>query len=190
MNKERAYMAIMNHRWLLSAVFGLCLGSLACGSKTDFDEDVAKGILEANAVNLDGEQVSLTTMQLDCGVQSELWEAPSQVSQDRTTARLTSKGRDLNFGDDPAIESSFHHPYAQVRGAFSLAVDDVSSVRDGQTAGTKLVDAKAGIKLQNACFPNPLPLMGVKHGGFREDAPVSFLFRQSDDGWHLEKVVH
>ncbi len=183
-------MVIITHRWRLSAVLGLCLASAACGSKTDFDEGVAKDILEANAVNLDGEQVTITSKQLECGVQSELWEAPAQVSQDRTTARLTPKGRELNFGDDPAIEPSFLHPYAQVRGAFSLQVDEVSGVRDGEADGTKLVDAKAGIKLQDACFPNPLPIMGVKHGGFREDAPVSFQFRRSDDGWRLEKLVH
>jgi hypothetical protein len=183
-------MATMTHRWLLSAVFGLCLASLACGSKDTFDEGVAKDILEGNAVNLDGEQVTITTTQLDCGVQSELWEPPAQVSEDRTTARLTSKGRDLNFGDNPAIEPKFHQPYAQVRGAFSLEVDGVSGIRDGETDGTKLVDAKAAIKLQNACFPNPLPLMGVKHGEFREDAPVSFLFSKSDKGWRLEKLVH
>jgi hypothetical protein len=183
-------MAIMTHRGLLGAVFGLCLASVACGSKDQFDEGVAKTILEANAVNLDGEQVTITQMQLDCGVQSELWETPTQVSQARTTARLTSKGRGLNFGDDPAIESDFHQPYAQVRGAFLLAVDGVSGIRDGDTDGTKLADAKAGIKLQHACFPNPLPIMGVKHGVFREDTPVSFLFRKSDDGWRLDKVVH
>lgn len=151
---------------------------------------MAKDILEANPVKLEGEQVTLTPMQLDCGVQSELWEAPAQVSKDRTTARLLSKGRELNFGDDPAIEPTFHQPYAQVRGAFSLEVDGVSGVRDGEAAGTKVVEAKAAIKLQNACFPGPLPLMGVKHGEFREDTPVSFLFRQGEDGWHLENVVH
>jgi len=181
----------MKHRLLFSAVFGLCLASLACGGKsTGFDGGIAKSILEANSVNLDGEQVTLSQMQLDCGVQSELWETPAQVSQDRTTARLTSKGRELNFGDDPAIEPNFHLPYAQVRGAFLLAVDEVSGIRDGEAPGTKLVDAKAGIKLQHSCFSNPLPIMGVKHGNFREDTPPSFLFRQGDDGWHLEKLVH
>jgi hypothetical protein len=183
-------MQLRIHRWLLSAVFGLSLASVACGSKDQFDEGVAKMILEANPVNLDGEQVTITQMQLDCGVQSELWETPAQVSQDRSTARLTSKGRALNFGDDPAIEPNFHQPYAQVRGAFSLEVEGVSGIRDGEADGTKLVDAKAGIKLQHACFPNPLPLMGVKHGVFREDTPVSFLFGKSDDGWRLEKVAH
>jgi hypothetical protein len=180
----------MTHRWLLSAVFGLCLISLACGDKDQFDEDVAKDLLQANAVNLDGEQVSLTTTQLDCGVQSELWEAPVQVSGDRTTARLTSKGRDLNFGDSPAIEANFRQPYAQIRGVFSLEIDTVSGIRDGETAGTKLAEAKAFARVPHTCFPNALPIMGVKHGEFRENTPVSFLFRKSDDGWHLEKLVH
>jgi hypothetical protein len=190
MNKESACMAIITHRSLLGAVFGLCLASVACGDKNQFDAGVAKAILEANAVNLDGEQVTITPMQLECGVQSELWDTPAQVSQDRTTARLSSKGRDLNFGDDPAIEPNFRQPHAQVRGAFSLEVEEVSGVRDGQADGTKLVDAKAVIKLQDACFPNPLPILGVKHGDFREDTPVSFQFRRSDDGWRLDKVVH
>jgi hypothetical protein len=191
MNQESAYMATLTQRWLLlSAVLGLCLAGGACGDKNEFNEDVAKSILEGNPVNLDGEQVTVTEVQLQCGVQSELWEAPTLVSQDRTTARLTAKGRELNFGDDPAMEPNFHQPYAQVRGAFPLAVDAVSDVRDGATSGTKLVDAKVGIKLQDACFPNPLPIMGVKHGVFREDTPVSFLFGKSDDGWRLEKLVH
>ena len=183
-------MAIKTHRGLLGTVIGLCLVSLACGSKDQFDEGVAKTILEANPVKLDGEQVTITQTQLDCGVQSELWESPAQVSQNRSTARLTSKGRDLNFGDDPAIEPNFHQPHAQVRGAFLLQVDQVSGIRDGETDGTKLVDAKAGIKLDQSCFPNDLPILGVKHGDFREDTPISFLFAKNEDGWHLEKVVH
>jgi hypothetical protein len=123
-------------------------------------------------------------------VRSELWDSPAQVSQDRTTARLTSQGRDLNFSDDPTIEPNFHQPYAQVRGAFLLEVGQVSGLRDGEVNDTKLVDATVGIKLQQACFPNPLPIMGVKHGVFREDTPVSFLFHKSVDGWRLEKLVH
>ena len=83
----------MNHRWRLTVVCGLCLASLACGDKTQFDDGIAKEIIEGHAVNLDEELVTITPMQLDCGVQSELWDAPSQVSQDRTTARLTPKGR-------------------------------------------------------------------------------------------------
>ena len=189
MNKQSIHMAITTHRWLLAAVFGLCLACVGCGSKDEFDGGVAKSILEASAIQLDGEQVTLTLTQLDCGVQSELWEPAAQVSQDRSTARLTSKGRELNFGDSPAIEPTFRQPYVQVRGPFSLEVDEVSGVRDGE-ADTKVVDAKVGIKLQHACFQNPLPMMGVKHGEFREGTPVSFQFRKSDDGWRLDKIVH
>jgi len=58
------------NRWLL--VFGLCLASVGCGDKNQFDEGVVKTVLESNPVNLDGEQVTITPVQLDCGVQSEL----------------------------------------------------------------------------------------------------------------------
>ena len=180
----------MKHRWLFGAVLGLYLATVACGNKDDLDGEGVKGILEASAVNLDGEQVTITQVQLDCGVQSELWEAPSQVSQDRTTARLTSKGRELNFGDDPAIEPNYRQPHAQVRGPFSLEVAEVSDIRKGDADDTKLVTAKAAVKIPHTCFANPLPILGVKHGDFKEDAPVSFQFRKTDTGWRFDKVVH
>jgi hypothetical protein len=180
----------MTHRWLFGAILCLYLATVACGSKDDLDGEGVKGILEASAVNLDGEQVTITAVQLDCGVQSELWEAPAQVSQDRTTARLTSKGRELNFGDDPAIEPNYRQPHAQLRGAFSLEVDEVSDIKKGDAEDTKLVNAKASVKIPHTCFASPLPMLGVKHGDFKEDAPVSFLFRKSDTGWRFEKLVH
>ena len=179
----------MIHRWKLYAVCGLCLACAACGNKADFDENVAKDTIGAAPVNLDAEQVTITGSQLDCGVQSELWEAPTQVSENRKTARLTAQGRALNFSDDPAIEPTFHQPYAQVRGPFVVTVGEVSAIRDAEN-GTKMVEAKAAIRVPHACFANPLPLMGVKHGNFREDTPVSFLFHRTDDGWRLEKIVH
>ena len=180
----------MTNRWLLGAVACLYLSTIACGNKSDFDGEIARDILQAGPIKLDVEQVTITQMQLECGVQSELWDSPAQVSQDRAAARLTSKGRELNFTDDPVIEPSFHQPYAQVRGAFLMQMEDPSSVRDGEEKGTKVVDAKVGIKIPHACFPNPLPLMGVKRGNFREDTPPSFLFRLSGDGWHFEKLMH
>jgi hypothetical protein len=178
------------NRLLLAAAASLYLSSIACGNKDDFNAGRAKEILEGSPVMLDGEQVTITQMQIDCGVQSELWDSPAQISQDHTTARLTSKGKELNFGDDPVMEPGFHQPHAQVRGAFMLQVDDASGLRDGEEKGTKVVDAKAGIKLQHACFPNPLPIMGVKRGNFREDTLPSFRFRLADDGWHVDRVVH
>jgi hypothetical protein len=180
---------MMTNRLLLGAVASLYLATIACGSKKEFDGEIARDILQGGPIKLDVEQVTLTRAQLECGVQAELWDPPAQVSQDRTAARLTSKGRELNFTDDPVIEPS-HQPYAQVRGAFFMQMEDASSVRDGEEKGTKVVDAKVRIKIVHACFPNPVPLMGVKRGNFREDTPPSFLFRLADDGWHFEKVIH
>jgi hypothetical protein len=181
---------MMTNRLLLGAVAGLYLATIACGNKTEFDGEIARDILQAGPIKLDVEQVTITQMQLSCGVQSELWDSPAQISQDRTAARLTSQGRELNFTDDPVTEPSFHQPYAQVRGSFLLQMEDASSVRDGEEKGTKVVDAKVGIKIPHTCFPNPVPLMGVKRGNFREDTPPSFLFRLAGDGWHFEKVIH
>jgi hypothetical protein len=168
----------------------LCFSALfGCGNKTYFDAGRAKAILEMRPVDLDGEQVSLTSMQVDCGVQAELWEPLSQVSQDRTTARLNAKARELKFNDDVVLESRYHQPYVQVRGPFSLQVD-VISVEDGEVNGTKIVEAKAAVKITHSCFPNPLPIMGVKKGNFQENLPVSFEFRLYDDGWRVQRLVH
>ena len=175
---------------LVASLVGLCIACCGCGgSKEDFDGGKAKGILEAAPVNMDGEQVTLTSMQVDCGVQEDLWERPTQFSTERNTARLDQKGRDLRFSDDVVMEAN-RQPYVQVRGAISLQVDDVSNIRDGDENGTKLVDAKAGARVNHSCFPLPLPLMGVKKGNFQADVPPTFLFRLQNDGWHVEKVVH
>jgi hypothetical protein len=160
-----------------------------CGSK-DLDEDKAKTILEANPVSLDREQVTIPQKEFDCGVQAELWDSPTQFSPERSTARLSAEAKRLGFSDDVVIEPSYHQPYAQVRGAFPLQIDQVSAVRDGEEAGTKLVTAKAAIKIDNACFPNPLPIMAVNRGKFQEDSLVTFQFASSDAGWRLEKLVH
>ena len=175
---------------LIVALLAFCLACANCGgNKEDFDGDKAKGLLESAPVNLDGEQVTLTSMQVDCGVQEDLWERPSQFSSERSTARLDQKGRDLNFGDDVVIEPN-RQPYVQVRGPVSLQVDDVSHIRDGEESGSKLVDARAGVKIQHSCFAKPLPLMGVRKGNFQPDVLPIFQFRLKDDGWHVDKLVH
>ena len=176
-------------RSLLAAPVAFSIVLFGCGSKEDFDGGKAKGILESAPINLEGEQVTLTPMQVDCGAQEDLWERPTQFSPERSTARLDQKGRDLKFNDDVVIEPN-RLPYVQVRGAVSLQVDDVSNIRDGDETGTKLVDVKAGVKIQHTCFAMPLPIMGVKKGNFQPDTPASFLFRLRDDGWHVDKLVH
>jgi|ERR1700733_23020 len=161
-----------------------------CGNNNDLDGDKAKDILEANPVSLDREQVTLSQKEVDCGMQAELWDAPVQFSPERSTARLNGDAKSLGFSDEIVTEAGYHQPYAQVQGAFSLQIDQVSAIRDGEQTGTKLVSAKAGVKIQHTCFPNPLPLMAVNRGKFQEDSLVSFLFRSTADGWRLEKLVH
>jgi hypothetical protein len=170
----------------------LSLLTASCGFNTsEFDEGKAKGMLEALPVTLESEQVSLTTQQADCGVQNELWEPGVQVSKDRVIARLLPQGRALNFSDDVALaETGFHDPYVQVRGSFMLQVDDVTSLTEGKEQGTEIVNVKAGIRVNHPCFPNPLPIMGIKKGAFSAEAPAAFQFGLQTDGWHIERMVH
>lgn len=165
----------------------LCIG---CGSK-DFNGEKVKSAIEAQAVTLDGEQVTLTGPQVDCGVENDLWDKPTQVSQERTTAHLTQKGRDLKFNDDVVYQDpNYRQPYVQVRGDLMLQVDDVPSIKDGDN-GTKIAETKVGVKIQHSCFPNPLPLMGIKKGNFNTDTPVLFQFHQAEDGsWKVDKLLH
>jgi len=169
----------------------IVLAVFCAGCSKDFNGERVKSTLEAQPVNLDGEQVSLTGPQVECGVENELWERPSQVSQERTTARLSQKGRDLKFNDDVVYQDpNYRQPYVQVRGEFMLLVDDVPSIRDGDN-GTKVVETKTLVKIQHSCFPNPLPLMGIKKGNFSPDTPVKFQFHMNEDGsWKVDQLVH
>ena len=176
----------MNSRTLSLVVVTLAVVTLSCGSNNDFD---AKSILEANPVSLDGEQVTLSTKNVECGVQEDLWESPSHVSEMRSVARLSSKGRALNFSDDVTLELN-SQPFVQIRGAFPLQVDEVTDVAGAGDNNTKLATAKVRVKIQQPCFPNPLPVMGVKHGSFRHDTPASYSLRLDKEGWKVDKIVH
>jgi len=180
---------MIRSRSLFTVAVGFFFAFCGCGSKEDFDSGKAKEILESAPINLEGEQVTLTPTQVECGAKEDLWERPTQFSPERSTARLDAKGRELKFNDDVMIEPD-RRPYVQVRGAVSIQVDDVSNIRDGPETGTKLVDVKSGVKIQHTCFANPLPIMGVRKGEFQANIPASFQFRLRDDGWHVDKLVH
>jgi hypothetical protein len=181
---------IQNFRVSSMAVLSLSIAS--CGWNTsEFSEGKAKGMLEAKPVTLESEQVSLSLQQVDCGVGADLWDSRNQVSRDRAVARLKSDAQPLGFTDDVSVaEAGYHQPYVQVRGSFMLQVDDVSSIRDAKEQGVKIVDVKAGIRINHPCFSAPLPLMGVRHGSFNQDTPASFEFSLQNDGWHLDGMVH
>ena len=175
-------------------VAALCLAVVlsGCRPSSDFSEDIARGSIEYGKMNLEGEQVTLTDPQIQCGVQTELWDSPTTLSADHTTAHLTSKARDLKFNDDVIIhDPSSRVAYVQVRGEFPLQADSIVSIIDGEDKNSKLVEAKVSIKIDNACFPNSLPLMGVRHGNFSADSPVVFhLHFDENIGWRVDKLVH
>jgi hypothetical protein len=179
-------------RAALVAALCLVVALSACKPSSDFNDDVAKGAIEFGKMNLEGEQVVLDDSAIQCGVRSELWDPPTTLSADHTTAHLTAKARVLKFNDDVII----HDPgsrvaYVQVRGEFPLQADSIVSIKDGEDKYSKLVEAKVSIKIDDPCFQNPLPLMGVRHGNFSADSPVALHLRFDESGgWRVDKLVH
>lgn len=172
----------------MAVVVALAMLSAGCAG-TDFDEEKAKNIVEGRPMKLEGEQVWLTPGQVDCGVRSELWESKSETSPGHSSSRLTQQARDLNFSDDVITEPNFPHSYVQVKGEFPLQVISIVRVKDAPD-GMKIGEFKVGVKITHTCFPNPLPLMGVKKGVFKEDEPVAFRFQLTDKGWAMDQLLH
>jgi hypothetical protein len=182
---------MISSRWALLATLALAIVLFGCKSSTDMNEDAARGAIESRPMTLEGEQVTLTDSQIQCGVQSELWDSPISPSPDHASAHLTSKARDLKFNDDVIVKDpNIRAAYVQIRGDFPLQVQSITGIKNGEDQTTRLVEAKVGAKIDNACFPDPLPLMGVKHGNFSADAPVVFHLHLDDSGWHADKIVH
>jgi hypothetical protein len=174
----------MMFRLLLTSIAIVTIWLTGCGS-SEFGGDSIRAMLESSPLTLSGEQVTLTGPQVDCGVQNELWDAPSG-----NTAKLTQKGRALKFTDDVRVsDPEIPKPYTQVTGAFPVSVSDVSRVRDTD-GGMKLADVKLGIVITHDCFAGPLPVMGVRRGKFSPDAPVVFRFQGSGKEWSLDKLMH
>ena len=166
---------------------GLLAGLMLAGcGPGGFDPN---GTLESRPVRLDGEQVIVDQGQLDCGIHEDLWTL-SPMGDGRAIARLTKKGRDLQFSDDVQIgEPGIGVPYAQIHGSFPVKVIQVGPVRD-QDEYTKLADAKVGVKIDHSCFQNSPPLlMGIRHGQFSQSATPVFRFKL-DGEWQVDQIVH
>jgi hypothetical protein len=54
-----------------------------------------------------------------------------------------------------------------------IIVDEVTGLTTGSE--TKVATVRASVKVEHACFPNPLPLY----------KPVAFQFTLYDDGWRV-----
>jgi hypothetical protein len=185
---ERDNFSIMKFRISMAVVAVLSIASAGCAVK-EFNDDKATNIVEGKPLLLEGEQVSLTQPQVDCGVRSELWEAPVETSPGHSSARLTQQGRDLKFNDDVLTDPSFRKPYVQVKGEFQLQVISLVGTKDAPDE-KKIGEFKVGVKITHACFSGPLPMMGVKKGVFSEDQPVAFRFRLVDAGWEMDQLLH
>ena len=173
---------------LLAAI--LCAFSTGCSDPNAFDDGVVKGAAEAELFQLDSEQVLITPAQLACGVNSELWDAPSGGA-DRSISHLQPKGRSLNFSDDVTSNEAGHgSPYSQVRGKFPLQLDQVISIKDGEDKDTKIVQAKIGVKIADPCFDTPLYIMGIRKGQYHDELPAKLQYERYGEGWHLTKIVH
>lgn len=182
---------MVTSRWALGAALCLSFALFGCKASSDFSEDVARGAIESAPMKLEGEQVTINDTQMQCGLRAEYWEPPVATSNDRSSAHLTSKGRELKFNDDLIVhDPSSRVAFIQVRGEFPLVVDSIVSMKDAGDQTNKLVEAKVRAKIEDPCFPEGVPLMGVRHGNFSADSPVVFHMHLDDSGWHVDKLVH
>jgi hypothetical protein len=177
----------MTPRLLLGAVLVCSLFSVGCN---DFNDGKTKNIVEGAPVRLDAEQVMLGRAEIDCGIQNELWGPPNPPNQGRSICPLTPAGRALKFDDDVVFtEPGYRSSYVQIRGNFPLGVISIENTKDGPEKDSKLVELKVGVRIDHACFPNPLPIMGLRKGQFSQEYNPVVLFRL-DGGWQMDKFIH
>jgi hypothetical protein len=185
--------------WLPAGVVaGLALVCCGC-TQTDFPPEKAQGLVALHPIHLDAEEVMLTQTQVECGTQNDLWEPPAQQASNGvlstftalTVAHLNTQAKQLRFDDDVVLsEPGFRQPYVQVRGDFpaQLLDDPIIIHDDGQYA--KRVEGKVSITINHLCFPDPLPIMGVRKGKFNQDALVTLHFSLDNEGWHFDNLIH
>lgn len=179
----------MTCSWPLAAAAVLSAFLCGCGG-SNFDAGKVVEVATARPFNLESEEVTLTIAQVGCGVDSDLWDAPVDAPG-RMVARLTQKARDLNFTDDVSIgEAGYSQPHAQMRGNVSLAASQVFSIADGKEQGTKIVQAQIQVMVPHACFPAPLPIMGIRRSQPTQGLAPTVEFDYTNDGWRLEKFIH
>src|SRR5579885_1534576 len=100
----------------LALVLGIVLASLTLlvGCTAD-PNDTTRSMIEATPVKVEAEQVMLASGEVDCGVRSELWEAPGTPNQGRSFCRLLPAGRALQFEDDVVYtDPGYRSSYVQV----------------------------------------------------------------------------
>ena len=169
-------------------LFPLALILSGCAS-ADFSKNTAKSVLEANPVQLNGEQLLLSDEQLACGDREELWHL-TQLGSGRAVGRLTDAGRALQLSDDVRVgEAGSVGPTVQVTGKFALRALQVPSLQD-EGKRSKVVEAKTVVVVKHACFKQPLPtLLGIRRGVFTATANPIFRLRLREN-WAVEELLH
>jgi hypothetical protein len=169
------------------------MGTTGCVQK-EFQQEKAMNLLAAAPVHLDAEQVMLSSQQVECGAQNDLWEQPSASNTpgalEHSFARLLPAGKALHFDDDVIVsEPGYHQPYVQIRGDFMLQLAEGPSIRNEGSDG-RLVEGKLLVNIPHMCFSDGLPVLGVRKGKFSEDALPVMEYSLENDGWHFKKLVH
>ncbi len=177
----------------MCAVLCLGLGTTGCVQK-EFQQEKAMNLLAAAPIHLDAEQVMLTSQQVECGAQNDLWEQPTAANvpgaRENAVARLLPAGKALHFDDDVIVaEPGYRQPYVQIRGDFQLQLAEGPTIKE-EGADGRLVEGKLFVTIPHMCFSDALPVLGVRKGKFSEEAPPVMEFRLLNDGWHFTKLVH
>jgi hypothetical protein len=168
-------------------MIGLSLLAAAC-AEGPFDAEKARSVIEAQPIQLDGEQIAISLEAVTCGQRNELWTSDSLG--DRSVARLAPAARNLQFYDDVRIgDPDIPVPHAQVRGNFRLKVLSLGAIRD-ESEQVKVVEAKLAVLIDHPCFQNPVPqLLAVRRGNFTPDAMSTVRFRH-DPQWTVDRILH
>jgi hypothetical protein len=168
-------------------MIGVSLLTAGC-AEGPFDANKVRSVLEAQPVQLDGEQVTIAHETINCGEKNDLWIMTSLGN--RSVARLTQAARDLQIDDDIHLgDPGFPLPYAQLRGRFRLRVLNVGEIRDDGEF-VRLVDVRVGVVINHPCFENQAPqLMAVRRGNFTQEDLPTFRFRKDGD-WMYDQLLH
>jgi hypothetical protein len=172
-------------RTALLSLFVLLAG---CGS-SEFNKDTAKEVIEANPVQLNGEQLLLTEEQVTCGNQQDLWHL-TQLGSKKAIGHLTDKGRALQFTDDVRVgEQGAAGATVQVTGKFALRALQVPSLQN-EGERSRVVEAKTVVVVNHECFKGSSPaLLGVRRGEFTASANPMFRLKLRDD-WSVSELIH
>jgi len=171
---------------ILPVLLAFALGGCA---SPEFDKNTAKGVLEANPVQLNSEQLLLSAEQLTCGDKEDLWHLTS-LGGGRTVGRLSDTGRALQFSDDVRLGDAGAGGTVQVTGKFTLRALQVPSLKDEGTR-SKLVEARTVVVVNHKCFQETSPtLLGVRRGEFTAAANPMFRLRLRQEDWTVEELLH